>query len=78
MMNGSLFSVPANSGALPATVDWRKGRGGGRAVTPVKDQNCGDCWAEFSTSMSRRGPKYCWRQLSYAIKNQLVASKAPY
>ena len=31
---------------------------------------------EFSTSMSRLDPRNCWRQLSYAIKNQLVASKA--
>ena len=30
--------------------------------------------AEFSTSMSSN----CWRQLSYAEKNQLVASKVPY
>ena len=26
--------------------------------------------AEFSTSMSRRGPRNCWRQLSYAIKHK--------
>ena len=25
-----------------------------------------------------RGPECCWRQQSYAMKNQLVASKAPY
>ena len=25
-----------------------------------------------------RDSQFCWRQLSYAIKNQLVASKAPY
>ena len=34
--------------------------------------------ADWSTSMSRLVPRNCWRQLSYAIKNQLVASKAPY
>ena len=34
--------------------------------------------AEFSASMSRLDPRNCWRQHSYAIKNQLVASKAPY
>ena len=34
--------------------------------------------AEFSTSRSRSDPGNCWRQLSYAIKNHLVASKAPY
>ena len=50
----------------------------GRAVPPVKDsagQNVGQLWlqlrADWSTSMSRN----CWRQLFYAIKNQLVASK---
>ena len=32
------------------------------------------CKAEWSTSMSRLVPRNCWRQLSYAIKNQLVAS----
>ena len=37
--------------------------------------------SEFSTSMSRLDPRNCWRQLSYAIKNQLAVgslrSKAP-
>ena len=34
----------------------------------------------WSTSMStsRTVPRSCWRQQSYAIKNQLVAFKAPY
>ena len=31
----------------------------------------------FSTSMSRSGPRNCWRQLSYAIKNQLGHTKPP-
>ena len=33
--------------------------------------------SDWSTSMSRTLPRNCWRQLSYAIKNQLVASKNP-
>ena len=38
---------------------------------------------EFSTSMSRLDPRSCWRQLPYAIKNQLgiriqSPPKAPY
>ena len=32
---------------------------------------------EWSTSMSRSGPRNCWRQLSYAIKNQLGHPKPP-
>ena len=33
--------------------------------------------AEFSTSMSRRGPRNCWRQLSYAIIGPFRAWKPP-
>ena len=33
--------------------------------------------AEFSTSMSRLDPRNFWRQLSYAIKNQLGHPKPP-
>ena len=33
--------------------------------------------AEWSTSMSRTLPRNCWRQLSYAIKNQLGHPKPP-
>ena len=32
---------------------------------------------DWSISMSRLDPRNSWRQLSYAIKNTLVASKAP-
>ena len=44
--------------------------GGPHHLCPLQHQ------ADWSTSMSRSGPRNCWRQLSYAIKNQLVASKA--
>ena len=33
---------------------------------------------EECRGLSLIGRECCWRQLSYAIKNQLVASKAPY
>ena len=41
---------------------------------PVK---LSDDEAEWSTSMSRLDPRNCWRQLSFAIKNQLRHPKPP-
>ena len=54
-------------GPVPCGPDW-----GRRVVNLTPGQ------PEFSTSMSRTGTRSCLlRQQSCAIKNQLVASKAP-
>jgi len=51
-----ILHAPADTSALPASVDWR-----GTAVTGVKDQGqCGSCWS-FSTTGALEG--------AYAIKS---------
>ena len=49
-------------------------------VLPRRDlEQCGPLsLVEECRGLSLIGRECCWRQLSYAIKNQLVASKAPY
>ena len=41
------------------------------------DASVGYFWSDWSTSISRLDPRNCWRQLSYAIKNQLGHPKPP-
>ena len=64
--------------------------GGGRMKVKInwlyhKDEVRRYCWQSGPLSLVEEcrglaliGRECCWRQLSYAIKNQLVASKAPY
>ena len=73
MLNDTHFSVPANSGSLPASVDWRRGRGGGGAVTPVKNQGgCGDCWAFAATGALEAAHQIKTGRLVSLSEQQLV------
>ena len=67
-VNGSQSLLPASPRSVPASFDWKHKH----AVTPVKTQNCGDCWAFAATGALESANKIKNKKLVNLSEQQLV------